>query len=169
MNYQPAVKNLLRGEAEIYAPGENCRFAKYTYFNLIEWLPCYPSPDVIHWNNGLWDCILRYDGKPFTAINEYLRDMELIATYLSKTGAKIIFATSTPVKPERKDWDNSIIKDYNKAVLNVIKGKGFIVNDLHSTVENNITEMIGEDGCHLSQFGIKICGKQTADIIRAQF
>lgn len=169
MNYQFEVKKLLREEARIYAPGENCRFARYTYFNLVEWLPCYPKPDVIHWNNGLWDCILRYDGKPFTPIGEYIRDMAAIYEYLENTGAKLIFATCTPSKDSRIDWDNKIIEDYNHAMLNFLKGKNIVINDLWTTVGSDLENMVCDDGIHLSKYGIQVCGEKIANLIRSLF
>ena len=55
MFYQERVKELLGEEYNVSAPEENCRFSMYTLNSLRTWLPGFPKPDIIHWNNGLWD------------------------------------------------------------------------------------------------------------------
>ena len=54
-NYQQAVKDELANEARVYHPSENCRFTSYTLHLLRHWLPAVPKPDVVHWNNGIWE------------------------------------------------------------------------------------------------------------------
>ena len=58
-NYQEKVKELLFGDnCEIFHPDENCRFSRYTLNSLKFWLPMCPNPDIVHWNNGLWDTLI---------------------------------------------------------------------------------------------------------------
>ena len=51
------VEETLKGEYEVYAPDDNCRFAQYTLRYLYDWANRVEREkiDVVHWNNGLWD------------------------------------------------------------------------------------------------------------------
>ena len=102
MFYQNAVKEKLGEEYTVYGPGENCRFSSYVLNSLRFWLEEFPTPDIIHWNAGLWDTAILYkeDGC-FIGIDEYVACMKKILRVLKSTGAKIIFATITPVHDEK--------------------------------------------------------------------
>jgi Lysophospholipase L1 and related esterases len=168
---EEAIKNL-GSEYTVWQPGENCRFARFTLNSLRFWLPECPNPDIIHWNNGLWDTAQIYeeDGS-FTPIEEYISDMKKILRELKKTGAKVIFATITPVNP-KKELDpksknvNSRIAEYNRRITEVMKVEGVPVNDLYSLVYPNIESYICEDYVHLTQAGKEACGKAVADAIK---
>ena len=55
MSYQPVVKEMLEGKANVYGPMDNGRWSGYTLNTLRFWLPQMPTPDIVHWNNGIWD------------------------------------------------------------------------------------------------------------------
>ena len=98
MFYQKKVIEKLGNDYNVWGPEENVRFARYTQNSLRFYLAEFPNPDVIHWNNGLWDAATLYpeDGC-FTPLEEYISSLKIILRELKKTGAEIIFATSTPV------------------------------------------------------------------------
>ena len=168
MNYQDEVKKLLDGDAEVYSPVENCRFAKYTLWCLGEWLYLGGGKfDVIHWNNGIWDTYtLNNSDESFTNIDEYLRDMIKIYEVLRKTGAKIIFATTTAVKSNLINTNNNRIEYYNSCLVSLLKAKNVNINDLYTVVKNNLDIYISEDNLHLSEPGIKALGQIVADNIK---
>ena len=143
MNYQSVVEKELKGEYIVWAPKENCRFAKYALNELKRYRVAFAQeenvninnideskltptidstdelicPDIIHWNIGLWDTGIAYeeDG-PFTSVEEYIRDMSKILRELRKMTDKIIFATTTPVKAGTHQR-NDIIQEYNNNVI----------------------------------------------------
>lgn len=189
LNYQPVVENELSGEYNVWAPTENCRFAKYTLVELQRYKVAFSKeetekidqakltptidktenlvyPDIIHWNNGLWDTGITYeeDG-PLTPIDEYIRDMSIILRELRKMTDKVIFATITPVKPGTHQ-DNDIIQEYNRRIIEFMKSENVVINDLGALVSENIDEYISEDKIHLSEKGKEACGKAVAEFIR---
>ena len=189
LNYQEVVEEELKGEYSIWAPEENCRFAKYTLNELQRYIVAFsakkeekteaakltPSidkadgliyPDIIHWNNGLWDTGIAYeeDG-PFTTIDDYIRDMSKILRELRKMTKKIIFATITPVKPGTHQR-NEIIQEYNKRIIEFMKNENVFINDLGKIVSDNIDSYISDDKIHLSNEGKIACGKAVARCIR---
>ncbi len=92
--------------------------------------------------------------------------MTRIAKVLLKKADKVIFATITPVRFDNPDTDNELIKEYNDAIVPILKDMGVIINDLHSLVYPNIEEYILEsDKIHLTEKGIDACAKQVVNII----
>lgn len=124
-------------------------------------------PDIIHWNNGLWDTsiVCPEDGS-FTPIPEYLEYMFKILRELRKVTDRIIFATTTPVKPVNPNQKNDIITEYNKHIIEFMKKEGVVVNDLNALVSSDIDRFISLDNIHLSDDGKRVCAKQISDYIR---
>lgn len=173
LGYQDIVKRQLGEGYSVWSPDENCRFSSYTFNSLRMYLPECPSPDVIHWNNGLWDTSVIYpeDGC-FTPLEEYIRHMGRILRELRKTGARIIFATTTPVHPLKEEHPtskqfNSDIDRYNAAMFELLSGTDVIINDLNQLVRADIEANICEDHIHLSDTGYELAGRAVADIIAA--
>ena len=167
LGYGTKVPEMLGDEFEVFQPIENCRFAKYTLQALRVWQADMEGTDIIHWNNGLWDVGDNWGDGPLTSKEDYVRDMTRIAAILKSKAKKVIFATTTPVRRDNPDTDNNFIKEYNAAVVPVLKDMGVIINDLHALVDRDIEKYILEsDKIHLTQEGIEVCAKQVADIIR---
>ena len=89
-----------------------------------------------------------------------------VATLLKKLGKRIIFATTTPCHPENEYNDNSVIARYNEIIVPKLQEMGIEINDLYSTVMQDLYKYIGADQIHLSPEGIEICAKQVADMIK---
>lgn len=163
---QEKIKEELGEDYEVVAPSENCRFSLYTLCNLKSWLDTLGTPDVIHWNNGLWDTCVRFpeDGC-LVPLGQYVENMKHIYRELQKTGAKIIFATTTPVHPEKQDNSTDDIRRYNEAVLGIF-GPDITVNDLFSLVLPHIPDYLRSDMIHPSEAGIAAIARQSAELIR---
>ena len=146
--YDQSVRGMLADIAETYYPEENCRFASYTLRFLHEW----PAKsgirpedvDVVHWNAGLWDCLVIFDDGPHTPLSAYTECIDRICRRMKRVfpNAKHIFATSTPVDEEGwKDptkWvrRNSDIRTYNAAAAEIVRSHGMAVNDLFALLED---------------------------------
>ena len=173
--YNDAVKEKLGSDYYVYSPEENCRFAAFTLNSLRHWLPQVPTPDIIHWNIGLWDTAVLYkeDGC-FTPVSVYVDNIKKILRELKKTGAKIIFATTPPVHDEKKHLpgpmppahSNADIMEYNKAVVDAFSGESIIINDLFGAIYEKRAECISEDMIHPNEKGIAILSKAVADAIK---
>lgn len=176
MFYSSCLKKELGQDYNVFEPEENCRFAAYTLNSLRHWLPNFPTPDIIHWNNGLWDTAVIYkeDGC-FTPIDVYLDNMQKILRELKKTGAKIIFATSTPVSDKKKFLPgpmppagfNEDIMRYNDAVVNAFANEGVIINDLFSLIYEDREKYISDDMIHPNEEGRIVLTKAVADAVRS--
>lgn len=169
IGYGIKVPELLGEEYEVFQPGENCRFVKYTLRGVFDWREQLKECAVIHWNNGLWDTSINLfdDGKPFTSEAEYVENMLRVAAELKKFAPRVIFATTTPVRPDYEYNDNAIIDRYNAVLVPKLQELGLEINDLNTLVKSNVYEYIRDDDkIHLSEEGIEVCAKQVAKFIR---
>lgn len=168
IGYGTKVPELLGEGYEVFQPEDNCRFVKYTLRMLFDFKDQIMGSDVIHWNCGLWDVTsgLFDDGKPFTSEEEYVENMLRVARLLKKMGKRIIFATTTPVHNEYPYNKNEVIKRYNEVIVPKLMEMGIEINDLYTTVMQDLYKYVGADQIHLSEAGIEVCSKQVADIIK---
>lgn len=154
VGYDKYVKMAFEGVAHVYYPDENTRFAAYVCRNLDCWQKwlCGDDIDVIHWNAGLWDNLPLPDGKLLTPINVYKEYVERICVIsnLLFPCAKMIFATSTPVR-DRPDLPiarrNEDTEKYNAAAVEIVKRYGGQINDLYSLAKAAPDEY-HSDGTH---------------------
>ena len=153
--YDSAVKKTLEGIADVYFPEDNCRFASY----LLRYIGDYGAlikngtPDIIHWNAGLWDCLRQYGEDAHTPIEVYAYYIERICLRIKKLypNATVIFATSTSVISEKMAEGfkryNKEIEEYNSAAAEIVKKHGFLIDDLY-TVSTKLPESAHSDAVH---------------------
>ncbi len=172
MFYQKKVAEKLGEEYNVFGPQENCRFAAYTHNTLRHWLPTFPNPDIIHWNNGLWDTGHFYgEEENGTSLPVYLEYLERTAKILLSTGAKVFFATTTPVHPKRKvpmgEQRNPEIEMYNKAAVELMNRLGIEVNDLYPLIAEDFDGRLCDDLIHPSEKGIDVLSDAVCAKIRS--
>ena len=126
--------------------------------------------DCIHFNFGLNDIFRGRNGKWYNPPEQYAEHLDKIVTLLKANGAKIIWATTTPIPdndPDRPAGDDLI---YNAAAEKVMKKHGIPVNDLHGV----ITRWDGYAGwkkgndVHFSGAVYEMLAKQVADKIAGE-
>ena len=174
--YDKYVKLAFDGVASVYYPKENCRFAAYTLRHLYDWkndMQCGDDVDLVHWNAGLWDNLIMPDGKHHTPIEvygEYIhRVYDTIKILFPK--AKIIFATSTPVREQLflgllKRY-NADIERYNAKAKQILQGFACEINDLYETVEG-CPESFYSDTTHLyTEEGTRLLSNRVIQALEA--
>ena len=164
MSYQPIVAEKMQGRAEVVGPADNCQFSLYTLSSLDRWIATLGQPDVVHWNNGLHDIGHNPNRAPVQfPIEMYRANIELILKRLKAMTPYIIWATSTPVHPDRPfrndqwAWRNEEIDRYNQAAIDLMKTYDVPIDDLHALVYGNIDAYLSDDQLHLSEAGQKAC------------
>ncbi|MBI3986520.1 MAG: hypothetical protein HY343_06350 [Lentisphaerae bacterium] len=175
MGYQPLVAKKCP-EAEVWGPAENCRHSVCVLEHFKEWVAD-QAPDVVHVNFGIHDANYRPDGKPQIVLPQYRLSLQRFIDRVGQLGnTKMIWATTTPLytpvkgKP-MEQWPVSAtaeIADYNAAALEIVKGRGLPVNDLHDVVvRNGFAKCLCEDGCHMTAFGNEALSDAVVKAIRA--
>ena len=169
MSYQPLVAHLLVGKATVIGPADNCQFSLYTLSSLDRWLAELGQPDVVHWNNGIHDAGHNPNRSPVQIpIDMYRENLELILRRLQALTPHVIWATSTPVHPQRPfrddqwSWRNDEIDRYNEAAAELMQANAIPTNDLHRLVWASLDDCLAEDQLHLSARGQQVCAEAVA-------
>jgi len=176
IGYTKPLERILDGKAVVVHNPGNAGPSSKGLANLDEWLGDVKW-DVIHFNHGLHD--LKYvddKGKNVTSkeaghmqvpVEQYAKNMEAIVRRLKKTGAKLIFATTTPYpdKLEGPLREAGQAEIYNAAALKIMKKHGVIVNDLYSFALPRLKELQRPNNVHFTDNGSAELAKQVAEHI----
>ena len=138
IGYTLPVREKLKGLANVHRPLENCGDTTRGLAQLDKWLGA-GHWDVIHFNFGLHD--LKYldekgkyvppeQGKQVAPPEVYRQRLRELTVRLKATGAKLIFATTTPVPLGTLGRVAGDEKAYNQVALAVMKELGVSVDDL---------------------------------------
>ena len=183
IGYTPYVIKQLSGKANvIHAPGNNGASSSLVA-GVKGWAAHFPEVkkwDVIHFNAGLHDLKRMKTengaGKPSNDPNDppnvdlarYKENMERVVTSLKETGAKLIFATTTPFpagsKPARVPGDAA---KYNEAALQVMKEQGVTVDDLSAAIAPKLDKLQLPVNVHFKPAGSEFLATQVTQSILA--
>jgi len=143
IGYSPYVQQFLAGRATVVHNAGNAQDTVNGLKNLEAWLGD-GKWDVISFNFGLWDLCYRLPG-PITQENrdkvngriavplgDYQRNLQLIATRLKSTGAKVVFQNVTVVPANEPGRYTADVTRYNRAAAQVMKRLDIPVNDLQA-------------------------------------
>ena len=163
-------------DACIVSPPENCRSSHDVLQHIRQWTAGAAAGDVIHINCGLHDIRRNQGGnRPVADLETYRDNLIRIFDYLKQTGARIIWADSTPflesvhniVKPSRRYLAD--LKAYNRVACDLAKQYGFAVNELYSLMfGRDLTALMLCDGLHFNEFGSEIIGRAVAEAVAKQ-
>ncbi|MBT3200318.1 MAG: family 20 glycosylhydrolase [Phycisphaerales bacterium] len=178
MRYAPILRKICPG-LDIVRPGGNHQGTVTALKNIDKWVGT-GKWDVIHFNFGLHDFkhIDPKTGKssnnsehPFWAPPEqYRKNLEAIVKRLKKTGAILIFATTTPVPKDEhyRVIDNRMSPVYNKIALEIMKKNGVVINDLYNYTLPHLDKWQQKKDVHFHKLGTtKIAQKIKASITSA--
>ena len=166
IGYTLAVRRLLEGQANLHRIPENGGPTIRGVEKIDAWLGD-GRWDVIHFNFGLHDLKIMDTGKHQVPIGEYERNMERIVGRLKKTGAKLIWAPTTPV-PEgdlRPRRSNDDVIAYNRAAQRVMAAHGVRSNDLYSFALPRLAEIQRPVNVHFTDQGSDALAEQVAKMI----
>lgn len=191
IGYTPHVREALAWRAVVVRPthahrtgdptkkgAENCEGTNKGVKELDRWLAIDGGRwDVIHFNFGLHDLkrVKPDTGKnsndpthPHQASPEAYRAQLLdIGTRLKATGARVVFATTTPVppgdlRPYREPQDSV---QYNAIAKEVMAELDIPVNDLFEWIEESPDVEPREANVHFTKEGSRALGVHVADVI----
>src|SRR5581483_5167349 len=116
--------------------------------------------DVIDFNWGLHDLKVTPEGGRQVPIEVYERNLETLVARLRKTGAKLIWATTTPV-PEGKQnplRESADVERYNAAARRIMQANAITIDDLYSAVPQKIPEVQLPANVHFNNAGWELFG-----------
>ena len=165
MGYTPVLQGMLFGEVDITRPPNNgggwinCEGTKRGVEMIDDWLAL-GDFDVIHFNFGLHDLKHvqpesgRNSNDPShpqqSNLEEYEANLRIIVTKFKTTGAKLIFATTTPYpdKPGGPLRRADQPLKYNAVALEIMKENDIEVNDLHGFTLPRMEELLLPNNVH---------------------
>ena len=178
MGYTPHVAAELKGDAVVAHNEGNAAHTGNGLLKIDAWLGT-NRWDVIHFNFGLHDlCYRRQDpakknpkdkvgGTVTNTPEKYGQNLELLVQRLEKTGAKLVWASTTVVpdkEPGRFVGDD--VK-YNAVAEKIMKAHGIPINDLHALSAGFApSEFAGRGDVHYTEAGYKKLAGQVVAAIR---
>lgn len=170
IGYTLDVREALKGKANVHRPATNCGPTTNGVKNIDAWLGD-AKWDVIHFNFGLHD--LKFvdaqgkntepaKGKYQVSLEEYEKNLETLVERMKKTGAKLIFATTTPVPEGSAARIAGDELKYNEVALRVMKKHGAAIDDLHAFALPILAEIQLPANVHFKPEGSKRLADQVA-------
>lgn len=185
IGYTLEVRKLLAGKANVYRPlskdgkgPENCSGTTAGVEKLDRWLGDMKWA-VIHFNWGLHDLKhVTREGKPSAeatdpvqaTVEQYSKNLEEIVKKLKATGAKLIFATTTPVVPGTRSplREPEAPGKYNEAAVKIMAANGIKVDDLYAFVSPQLEKLQLPKNVHFNPEGSRALAEQVVRAIEAE-
>ena len=177
IGYTLDTRAMLKGKANLHRIPTNGGHTAKGLAEIDKWLGD-GKWDVIHFNWGLHD--LKYvvpgkgklamppEGKRVEKVEKYAANMGELVKRMRKTGAKLIFATTTPVPEGCGGRVAGDAKIYNTAAVKVMNSRDVPVNDLHSFVLPKLKTLQRPANVHFLPAGSKALATQVAaNILKA--
>jgi len=158
--YTLTVRHALAGKANVHRAPANCGPTAMGLQKIPVWLGD-GKWDVIHFNFGI------HDRNTDEAV--YAANLERIVAQLQQTGAKLIWARTTPPasgENKEKFTAEQCVK-VNRIADSIIRKHGIAENDLHATVVSRLAELQNTNDVHFNTAGYEVLGRQVAAEILA--
>lgn len=180
IGYTDVVRKNLKGIADVYRPPVNCQHSAYGLAHVKAWLGT-GRWDVVHFNFGIWDThLLDAHGALVRSAQEdpaapgirirltpeqYTANLAQMVASLRNTGARLIWASTTPVLCRTGERLN-VIPAYNEHAAAVMRAGDVAIDDLYALVLPRAREWQQPDRCHFNDRGNAELGKQVSASIR---
>ena len=178
IGYTVGVRELLLGKANVHRPLTNCGPTTKGVKELDKWLGDKPW-DVIHFNFGLHD--LKYLGlkgqnladpkgegsHQQVPLADYEKHLKTMVARLEKTGARLIWRSTTPVPPGARGRVVGDSAKYNKVAAKIMKERKITIDDMYSFCMPRLKEIMRPANVHFTPAGSKALAKQAVTAITA--
>ena len=170
IGYTLPVRAALQGRANVHRPPGNCSSTGYTLSKLEEWLGA-GKWDVIHFNWGLHDAKLPPEGVRHAPPEVYEQNLRRLVARLQATGAKLIWATTTPVPmggnlaPNRRFGS---VDAYNAIAAKVMAESGVATNDLNAAITPHVAQFGRPNDVHFTPEGSAFLAGHVTRSVAAQ-
>lgn len=157
--YTQATRKILAGVANVHRAPENCGPTANGLKKIEIWLGD-GKWEVIHFNFGIHDRA--------TPPADYEQRMEQLITRMKATGAKVIWASATPVPPDTKDGPKATeqIIEKNAIAAKLAARHGLAIDDLFGFVTPQQARLQNPKDVHFNGEGYEALGRQVAQSIK---
>lgn len=173
IGYTEPVRGLLMGKANVHRISENAGNTRKGRLRIDAWLAD-SDWDVIHFNWGLHD--IRRDvggrkdksGPMAVPIFEYEANLRALVERFRKTGAQLIWASTTPVPPGEPKRNPADVRPYNETAAALMAQYAIPIDDLFAVSTERCTNLHTRPGnVHYSPEGSKVLAESVARSIEA--
>lgn len=167
IGYTVATRQALAGKANVHRAPTNCGPTTRGLEQLDNWLG-EGRWDVIHFNFGLHD-LKRIDGKHQVPLDQYENNLRELVARLKKTGARLIWCSTTPVpqgsSPPRSTED---VPKYNAVAQKIMEEHGVAIDDLYAFALPQLDKIQRPANVHFTPEGSAVLAKQVAASIEKE-
>ena len=156
--YTQAVRKELAGKVNVHRAPANCGPTASGLKNLDVWLA--PGKwDLIHFNFGIHDRA--------TAPDVYEKNLGELVTRLKTTGAKLVWASTTPIPPDTKDGEGATaaVVEKNRIAARVMQKNGAVIDDLYGWMLPDLAKFQNPKDVHFSGAGYDRLAQRVARVI----
>ena len=181
LGYTPLARELLKGQANVHRPAANSGPTIAGLKDLDTWLAVDTPPgqkparwDVIYFNFGLHDIKVMSGGLTAPVLqvppDQYESNLRELVKRLQATGAKLIWATTTPVpestslRPLRRETD--VVK-YNEIAARVMAENKIPTDDLFNAILPRETQLQVKNNVHFTKPAYQLLAQHVTDSIKA--
>jgi acyl-CoA thioesterase-1 len=164
IGYTAAVREALAGKANVHRAPTNCGPTIRGLEQIDQWLGD-GRWDVIHFNWGLHD-LKKIEGEHQVPIGEYEENLGKLVERLEKTGATLVWCSTTPVPegctPPRTNDD---VLAYNAVAKKIMDERGIAIDGLYEFALPKLGEIQRPANVHFTPEGSKVLAGQVAAAI----
>ena len=163
IGYTLPTRAALAGKANVHRPPTNCGGTPNVLRNLDEWLGS-GHWDLIHYNSGK-HAPTRPGGKRAVTPEQYERNLRIIVERLKKTGAQMIWCSTTQSPEAVCGAPAEDFVTYNALAGKIMEENGIPINDLYGFSLPRLHELQIPVNSHFTPEGSKVLATQVASTI----
>jgi len=157
--YTQAARKALAGKANVHRAPENCGPTANGLKKIDIWLG-EEKWDVIHFNFGIHD--------RNTPLTEYGARLEQLVQRMAKTGAKLVWASTTPIPDDApKQQTAASVIERNQLAAKIMEKYGVKTDDLFEAITPQLATLQNPNDVHFNAAGYDFLGQTVATAVEA--
>lgn len=156
--YTQTVRKELAGIANVHRAPANCGPTSTGLKKIDIWLGD-GNWEVIHFNFGIHD--------RETPLAAYATRLEQLVERMQQTGAKLVWASTTPIPDVAGKYSAESIVQRNAAAAEVMQKHGVAIDDLFTAIKPRLAELQNPNDVHFSGPGNDFLGEQVATFLKS--
>ena len=156
--YTQTVRKELAGFANVHRAPANCGPTSTGLKRIDVWLGN-GKWDVIHFNFGIHDRA--------TPLADYATRLEQLVERMQQTGAKLVWASTTPIPDVADKYTAESIIERNAAAAEVMQRHAVAIDDLFTAIMPRLAELQNPNDVHFTGPGNEFLGEQVASFLKS--
>jgi hypothetical protein len=156
--YTQTVRKELSGIANVHRAPANCGPTSAGLKKIDVWLGD-GKWDVIHFNFGIHDRA--------APLADYANRLEQLVERMQQTGAKLVWASTTPIPDVADKYSAESIVQRNAAAADLMQKHGVAIDDLFTAIMPRLAELQNPNDVHFTGLGNQFLGEQVAKFLKS--